>query len=923
MPALVDFSDVQELALRAAVKKSIAPTSDSKSGLEIMKSALKSSSPSEDSATGRHGDTNALVGVAVAVLATGYAILERQHTLAEMDVEYLAKELDAGIATMVIPSSKLNRSKEVKAIEDLLRMAKDFDLSLEDLGIKESKIGDDSFYSVLPYYKMVGRGSSDDRVHPTNLEAARTNIGLVLAVDAVTPLKKGEDKILHQRGILNKMGAPFERLYERNNYLNDIRAPRLILMSVANLLWNLQHPVNKEGMPLSLEESIELCEKASQFLNKLGSPAYSPFIEKLPAAPEFIQRTQASLALLKRGYEHEQETSVKLNDVTDAAHSGIRCLYENLFGLVYPSKDAHTKKTLPDSMAEKTVANHLANIDTYISLDPGILANLNKALSPKTTTLLTRVPAAAGMHTPIQSTMDILILLCHLSKDDFVKLMNKCDAQPGHGQNHKLFLEEMRKFHEHFVSPVQKKFKGIKLPDEKEFSTVQRAARRLIPFLSSVNGDIKHFKSPGESESIGPVAAKKRHESMKKIHENLDTQLESSAAESSKDSYYRWDILTVDGKVKPSEARDILRDLPKYGYRMSQMTKLIDNIEFMSQNYATCLTDETYVKFMVECLSKFKAETKALNDKIDKMTQTFRDPAQSRDATTGVLVNVLEPMSAEFKKQVAAVNAASSRISLLLQRDTFIPEQQAFVKQRFGEIGKQYEALFGSSPLLAGVEAKLLGSAPSAEPAVAAAPPTALRAEEGGEPSRPKRAGAIIKRPQGTDEVAHVMDVPDTSNEKRELIKLIDSCFDAMSYQSRHGEKGDLLKLLKQRIEVSGPLSKEDVGDMVKHLVSITARYRETYFFQASYGETRSAKALLAAVRDPVINETLGLSKLILGDKDAKIKDIKDDVLIGGLVKLRETTADKTKFKDFSEIKQGLIDMKRDNKDDSAPKMRR
>lgn len=897
-----DFSAMQEFALRAAVKKTMAvPAGDGKAGLDKMKDALRSVTKTDEPTSGQgHAQPNALVGVAVAALAAGYELLDRQHVMAEMDVGYLAKELAAGIATMVVPSSKLGHSKEVKAIEDLLSMARSFDIPLEDLGIKESDLNGDKFYSVLPYYKMAGKGTPD-KVHPSSLDAARTNISLMLSVDGVTPLKKTEDRILHNRGPLNKLGAPFERLYQGSNYLNDIRAPRLILMSVANLLWNLQHPNNQEGMPLSLEDSIRLCENASRFLNRLGSPEYSPFVDKLPDAREFIARAQASLTLLKKGYEHEQETSVKLVDVTDAAHSGIRSLYQNLFGLVYLAKDAHTKKKLPDEMAERTVANHLATIDTFITLDPGLLKNLNSALDLSKTTFLRRIPAAAGMNIPIKTTLDILILLCHLSKDDFIKLANKCDAQPGHGQNHRLFIEEMRTFHNHFVRPVQKKFEDLKLPGEKEFTSVQRAARRLVPFLSSVNGDLKHFKTDEVAESHDPAAVK-RSNSMKRIHKDLDSQLEISASDKPADAYYRWDILTVDGKLQKSEARDILSELPKYGYRMSQMTKLIDSIEYMTENYATCLTDETYVKFMVECLRQFKSETKMLNDRIDKMTQTFSDPRQSRDASTSILVNVLEPMSAEFKKQAHAIDAASSRISMLLQRDTFISEQETVVKQRFSEIGEQYKALFGTSPLLEGVQAKLLGAA-SPTRASDAQPESALKRR----PAMTRGHGSA-QEPAGP---AASMVVSD-GNEREELLKLIDTCFNAMSYQSRHGEKGDLLKLLQTKVEGTDPLTKDDVAAMVKHLISVTARYRETYFFQASYGETRSAKALIAAVRDPVVNKALGLSEVLFGDASADVKGMKDDVLVARLVKLRETTADGKKFKDFSEIKQGLMDIKVD-----------
>jgi septation ring formation regulator EzrA len=145
---------------------------------------------------------------------------------------------------------------------------------------------------------------------------------------------------------------------------------------------------------------------------------------------------------------------------------------------------------------------------------------------------------------------------------------------------------------------------------------------------------------------------------MKKVHKGIESQLKlASTPEAQANSYYRWDLLTVDGQLKELEARDILGNLPRDGYRMTQMTKLMDEINEMTTKYATCLTDQTYVNFIKECLDQFKRETNDLRGKLDKMSKSFSDPTQSKDksseksAALGVLRDELGKLSRDFRKQ--------------------------------------------------------------------------------------------------------------------------------------------------------------------------------------------------------------------------------------------------------------------------------
>jgi hypothetical protein len=196
-------------------------------------------------------------------------------------------------------------------------------------------------------------------------------------------------------------------------------------------------------------------------------------------------------------------------------------------------------------------------------------------------------------------------------------------------------------------------------------------------------------------------------------------------------------------------------------------------------------------------------------------------------------------------------------------------------------MGRQYEALFGKVAPLKEVQEKLLGNA---APAAVSSPasPTAKKSQfqRHGAATEPD-VKQILERQAGKL-IANM-------ESKTKLLALVDNCYNAMSYQSRTGEKGELVKILREKVSNLDvkTMDIDDTQAMVKHLISITARYRETYFFQASYGEKRSAKALIAAVRDPEINKARGLSALVLHDSKADVAKLRDEVIVGGLNELR------------------------------------
>ena len=121
------------------------------------------------------------------------------------------------------------------------------------------------------------------------------------------------------------------------------------------------------------------------------------------------------------------------------------------------------------------------------------------------------------------------------------------------------------------------------------------------------------------------------------------------------------------------------------------------------------------------------------------------------------------------------------------------------------------------------------------------------------------------------------------------LIDLVQRCYDALSYQSKEGHKGALILDLRSSVRRKVNFREADIKQVVMELLHVTASYRETWFFQAAYGQTRSAKALINAIKDPDINGVLPLASIIFERADVDFMQISDAEILQRLKGLRDT----------------------------------
>ena len=74
----------------------------------------------------------------------------------------------------------------------------------------------------------------------------------------------------------------------------------------------------------------------------------------------------------------------------------------------------------------------------------------------------------------------------------------------------------------------------------------------------------------------------------------------------------------------------------------------------------------------------------------------------------------------------------------------------------------------------------------------------------------------------------------------------------------------------------------------LRDLVRVTSGYSKTIFGQAAYGQTRSAQALIAAIKDPRLNQRLPLASILFGSETViDLSQITDSEIQGKLMSLK------------------------------------
>lgn len=864
-------STMTELALRAAVNSSSRDLSHSSTQADAIKQSATQLVQSQSSMTSGVSTSSlqtAAIATAVAGITLAYgAISSHLATLKDKRLSF-DKMRATGVADFFIPSNKEESelSTEEKVIQGFLNLAREYPVIEKYLGIHTAVLSEGEegvYYSVLPFYRMseaLGQPVSSSR--PLDME--RAAIGLYFS--SSFPDAIGEIDTSFQKD--NRLWAFIKSFFQGSNYLNDRRAARFIMICLANLLWNLQHPVDVEsGFPLTISQCVGINQSAVMFLNQILDKTSPPYLQTISNTENELVNFTLSIEMytktLKAAYLEEQLHGLNIEDITNSAHHALRIMDRRMLQLIFKRKNEVTQKEEPDDKAAGCMANMISAITTLLQMNPNLLR-------------LLPVPESIGRDTkinnPPMTTIDVLIIFCHMSWRERKRVIADLKLSPiGSVQ---LFAKELKMLNSKFIKPVNavsKKELGASWHTPKHDEVGKLTAQRLIPFMTLLiedyNLEVDTRDTYARAKNWQNGAQDTRLLSGKaQVHEiNLSAQKE--------EGFYRWALSPFTGGAKE------LDQLPKCQYRLTQVAKLMDSVSELVKNYRSFLLKRSFQKFLMKCLVKVKAEMGVLEGFIKDAGErlSFYEASNTDNASDGnvvthkdstgrvilsrSLVGILTPMTKELNSNLVSFDLAMTSFENAVSAPDFIDQQHELLTTKVSGIASQFLTLFGEdSGLMSLIDSNPLVRTPSSH-------------------SMPESPCA-----PSTPSISYVNDAT-----KSALKLLINNCRGALSWQSRVGHKGLLLSELSSMVAHRENFSDKDVAHVVREIIRITASARNNGFFTASYGYTASAKIVWKEIKDQHTNKNLPLAAIFFNQPGIAVASITDAMIQQQFMKLRQS----------------------------------
>lgn len=836
-----------------------------KEGVDAWKESFSKNSQSLSVDPRQFSVQSEAVGVAVLGLTVAYGAVSSQLAQIKQQKLDFSKDRQAGIATFVVPKVDKHLWPEQKSVRDLMSLVKQYPLMAPYLGIQSSSVDYDKagvmFYSVVPFYHA-HQAMPQPLASMLAVDHERVAINTFFKSDVYKAILQIDEQSQLSLPIVGDAMSFGESIWYQDNYLNDLRAPRFFMMCLSNLLWNLQYPVHeKTGFQLSVKECVARCRNAMDFINDVLNDNCPPQLSALSTTNNqlisIVRKIEIHIKALHSAYVEQQLNELNVSDLVSHAHHTLRIMNQSLLKLIYLRQDPLSHLNRPDDTAADQMAHRIYFLNEVLGLNEGLMHFFEP--------YAINVPVSAQINRPPQTLMDMLIIFCHLSeleRQDLLQVIRhskqSCSSE---------FADELLAFSDQFISPMnvvcEKEFdkenrqampspkarqSGLRTVSHKVLhffhskpkknlseyvgkryqDAVQLAARRLLPLMTLV---IEDYRLDLNIEKLGAArqrASNPHIPNLRTSNESVSIMTGAQQVQSinqsaaSKEGYYQWTMAPFLG-VK-SELATQIDQLPHYQYQMTQLTKLLDNIGELVENYRSFLQDKTFQTFFIDFLKKIKEKYVAF----DRFIEETNDMIGYDERMNRSLKGVLGPMTVEIDKNLDAFTDLVSDLIQTASTPLFTEQQKELIQSKMAFIDKKYTEIFTQSSGLANMNpAKVSTPVPACE-RIASEP--ALYA---------------------------------TNQQIFALHELVERCRNGLSWLSYYGHKGQLLEALSQRITEKEQVTPNELKLFILELARLTAAYRQTSFFQADYGQTRSAKILIEAIQDPELNQRLPLAAIL------------------------------------------------------------
>ena len=382
----------------------------------------------------------------------------------------------------------------------------------------------------------------------------------------------------------------------------------------------------------------------------------------------FLVKAEMHIKALRTAYVQEQLYAFNLNDVTNCLHQGIRIVNQSLIKSVYCRTNG-----------EEELATNVSYIQLLLQKNPDLLQAFNDSAG--------LVPEKALMNAPLLTTLDAMILFCHLTSSEQNKLLKKI-VQKSTVSAVEL-AETLREIRDKFLAPLQKISEdelqvSIFNPKYKEASSL--TARRFLPLMTLV---LQNYGiETGIIGEQGEIKPNLLH-GMQQVREICENAAEEKG-------YYCWQLSALLGtkKEKTNTSKNLkenLNALPKNQYRMLQIAMLLRQIDDLLEHYRNVLQYQAFQTFLLNCISQVAREIQQFSDYIK---ETDRD-LSSDESLSRSLQDNFRDMIIDLQNNFKNLENAVENFAEIVQKPFFIEKYRQTLKIEMCALDTRYRVLFG------------------------------------------------------------------------------------------------------------------------------------------------------------------------------------------------------------------------------------
>jgi hypothetical protein len=806
-----------ENASEISLRRAVAIGSKKANPISAIRDAANSQLSILQQAGGALGslDTKSLqadaIGLAVQGLEVAYHVLSMKSLESKMKRQQFARECSYYLATFTLnlEKEKYDFYTEEKAIQAFIDLSKKEYTSLYSyLGIQEQVEDQIHHYSILPYYRM-SQSLEQKNLASTRIDEHQQSIFLLLKTGLPNTIYYNR---FHQS---SKFLLQIEGVLSGDNYLNHYRAPLFIINAVANLLWNLQHPVHHDtGISLPLSRCIEKCIKANLFINDLIDHRLINSLDSENILKQFFIKVNIYIENLKKTFEEQLTNQVNLQDVSSSMHHALRIMAEKIMELIYHDEFA---------------AHRL--IDKFMFIGQLILKDPKPSLIEQAYPKLPRKKILALNSHPCTLT-DFIILFLHDTPSIRLQRIKKLQ------QSKSELLQSLGKTLEEINSAFIVPFEKIAL--ERAPQEVQKLWDKSDTFLWITKNFIAFMTMIMECYTIFDDTRSKSlvHYDTSLTDKQQRDIILNEASSKADNSYYLWSLSIF--LTNESPAAHNFDQLLYEQSKMIMMTDLLDDLGDIILENRIFLQQPEFQSMLIDCLKKILKEYQNFNVMINKIENAMNNS----ESILRHEKRILQPMLDDLESMLDSIQESIKFLNQVIKHQDFTAQQQQIMLAKTANIQAQFSNIFQGQLKIPNIQV--------------------------GDPSPPIPKTAF-----------------DGHSAAMALSHLAQKCYlNLSSYFNHRDTKGLFLQQIMDAMDDRETIDEDTAKHYFLELVRITATPRKTWFFQAEYGKTRSAKILIDAVLDPVFNQAFPIAK-ILFPESADIHTLMEDIVLEKIRQLK------------------------------------